>query len=465
MNCRNSHSPTFWSSVLIPLFFVTAADVFAQAPGTILWEFETAGEIRSSPAIAEDGSIYFGSRDGNLYAVTRSGKQKWTFLTAGFVDAAPAIGSDGTIYVGSADGKLYAVGADGKQRWQFEAGSPITEPVAIAPDGTVYVNAKAGTLYSLNSNGSKKWEFRTGGVQSGAFGTVVGGVFAPSIGPDGEILVYYYDGTDSFLYALNSDGTRRWRINAFIGASCVIDTDGTVYARAGQSLLVRSPNGSVKFYDPFPSVPTIPPGPGVSDMSIGERNTLIISRTGSPSLAAVFPDGTVRWGSARDGSSATTPAVASDGTIYVGDNLGFLRAVSGTGELLWRTDMRGQIVAPPTLGADGTIYVGSINKRLLAIKGTTGLAKSAWPMYRRDAKHSGAITRPPVQVTALDLHVYAGVAINGNVGSTYRIEVSEKVPDVWKPLATVTLDRTPFLFFDIESTNVLKRFYRAVAVP
>jgi len=39
--------------------------------GTLKWKFTTGviGQVNSSPAIAADGTIYFGSDDGNLYAV------------------------------------------------------------------------------------------------------------------------------------------------------------------------------------------------------------------------------------------------------------------------------------------------------------------------------------------------------------------------------------------------------------
>jgi len=37
--------------------------------GTEEWIFETQNDIRSSPAIASDGTIYVGSGDGRPYAV------------------------------------------------------------------------------------------------------------------------------------------------------------------------------------------------------------------------------------------------------------------------------------------------------------------------------------------------------------------------------------------------------------
>ena len=81
-------------------------------PGTLLWKFETAHCVFSSPAIGADGTIYVGSGygDNKLYAINgKSGVKLWEFKTGDWVHSSPAIGSDGTVYVGSYDNKLYAI--------------------------------------------------------------------------------------------------------------------------------------------------------------------------------------------------------------------------------------------------------------------------------------------------------------------------------------------------------------------
>jgi len=39
----------------------------------------SGNSILSSPAIGSDGTIYFGSLDGNLYAVDPAGALKWNY--------------------------------------------------------------------------------------------------------------------------------------------------------------------------------------------------------------------------------------------------------------------------------------------------------------------------------------------------------------------------------------------------
>ena len=87
----------------------------AKKPVTVLWEFETGGGVFSSPAIGSNGTVYVGSRDKKLYALSgKTGTKKWEFETGGEVWSSPAIGPDGTLYVGSYDNKLYAIKTDSK---------------------------------------------------------------------------------------------------------------------------------------------------------------------------------------------------------------------------------------------------------------------------------------------------------------------------------------------------------------
>ena len=76
------------------------------ASGSFKWSFTTGGSIYSSPAIALDGSIYFGSDDGKLYALHPDGSEDWNYTTGDMVRSSPAIGADGSIYFGSDDNKL-----------------------------------------------------------------------------------------------------------------------------------------------------------------------------------------------------------------------------------------------------------------------------------------------------------------------------------------------------------------------
>ncbi len=81
----------------------------------IKWAHQTNGPVRSSPAVTNE-TIYFGSGDGNLYAVdTQNGHERWRHKTAGAVHSSPAV-ANGVVYFTSRDNCLYAVEAHSGNR-------------------------------------------------------------------------------------------------------------------------------------------------------------------------------------------------------------------------------------------------------------------------------------------------------------------------------------------------------------
>ncbi len=165
------------------------------ATGQLKWKFETGGERRyagrhlhgllpagetmpdpwdyflSSPAVW-NGGVYFGSGDGNVYALdAASGILKWKFKTGDVVHSSPAI-SGGTLYIGSWDTYLYALDAtSGKELWRFKTGDDaeihnhvgIQASPAVA-DGTVYLGCRDSNVYAVDAKtGKQKWLYSTKG--------------------------------------------------------------------------------------------------------------------------------------------------------------------------------------------------------------------------------------------------------------------------------------------------------------
>ena len=78
------------------------------ATGAAKWTYTTGSYVHSSPTLGADGSVYVGSMDNNLYALTAAGKLLWSAPTGGSVYSSPAISADGvSIYVGAYDFSFY----------------------------------------------------------------------------------------------------------------------------------------------------------------------------------------------------------------------------------------------------------------------------------------------------------------------------------------------------------------------
>ena len=163
--------------------------------GATRWKFSTEGERRfeakglhgfqpknqtiadafdvflSSPVVAR-GTVYFGSGDGNVYALdATSGELKWKFRTGDVVHASPAY-AEGALYFGSWDSYFYALDADsGKEKWRFHGGEdPVihnqvgfqSSPAVVR--GVVYTGCRDSNLYAIDAaTGKEKWRFNNGG--------------------------------------------------------------------------------------------------------------------------------------------------------------------------------------------------------------------------------------------------------------------------------------------------------------
>jgi len=61
---------------------------------------------------------------------------------------------------------------------------------------------------------------------------------------------------------------------------------------------------------------------------------------------------------------------------------------------LWKFETRADVYSSPAIGSDGTVYVGSYDNKLYAIKtDSKGLAKSPWPMRGQNARHTGRVMK------------------------------------------------------------------------
>jgi len=124
--------------------------------GELKWKMKTGGEIYSSPAIDDEGTIYFTCYyDGHLYAVSPTGKIKWRVdLGNAYSVSSPAIADDGTIYVGTVN-FLYSISHDGAVKWKLDMMVPSSP--TIGTDGTVYLTAEYSNVAAVNPNGTMKW--------------------------------------------------------------------------------------------------------------------------------------------------------------------------------------------------------------------------------------------------------------------------------------------------------------------
>jgi outer membrane protein assembly factor BamB len=359
--------------------------IVIRPPDTMrIWRFQiAAGQVTSlysSPAIGPDGTIYVGSYDSALYAVNPNGTLKWRYLTQASVRSSPAIGADGTVYFGSDDNHLYALNPDdGTVKWSYLTSGNVQTAPAIAVDGTVYVGSYDNRLYALNPDGTLKWSFLAGGKVTSS----------PAIAADGII---YFGSDDHCFYALNPDGTQKWNLD-LTGhvnyASAAIGSDGTIYCgsdlnRLTENFYALNPDGTRRWsYTAGRNVRSSP--------AVAADGTIYIG-TDRSNVYALNPDGSLKWSYQTDGDIIySSPAIGSDGTVYVGSQDNFLYALNPDGTLKLRYETGGDVRSAPTIGPDGTIYFTSNDRYLYALKGTGTLADTPWPKFHHDIRNTGRV--------------------------------------------------------------------------
>lgn len=326
----------------------------------VQWRFQTEGTISSQPAVAADGTIYVGSHDHRLYAITPSGQLKWRVDLQDRIYSSPLVGPDGNVYVGSdadtffsytptgelrwrlpldpgsdadtgavlrADGKLlfaaghdvWCVGQDGTVAWRFRAQAKIYTTPALDDQGNAYVGSQDDHLYALAPDGRMLWSFVThNDVDS-----------SPALGEDGTI---YVGSDDHRVYALTREGTKKWEtdVGGYVRGSVAIGTNGNIV---------------VGTFGPRPRVVSLDPSDG--------------------HIVWSFP---VTIVDTAEVGVASSPLIDRDGRIYIGAHDDYLYSLSPDGQMRWALETHGDVDGSPVLAADGTLYFGSDDHTLYAVR-------------------------------------------------------------------------------------------------
>jgi len=129
------------------------------ATGEFIWKHATEGGIVSKPATYE-GTVIFGSEDSRLYVVSpRTGHIQWTYYTDGPIRSSPTI-SDRHVFIGSDDNHLHIVNANsGRRALKFNAGAPIRSTSLVYQDA-IYFGTESGDFFCIDFQGKMKWQTR-----------------------------------------------------------------------------------------------------------------------------------------------------------------------------------------------------------------------------------------------------------------------------------------------------------------
>ena len=298
----------FWNNKTIYKFDYTNGDIYGQ--------FVSSNFVTSTPAVLDANSMYFKTENtsGNMYGMSTSTfTPAWTSPNDAYAGS-PNIGPDGNIvgatwggtarkinaatgtaiwtrtglgnvYIDNGGGgtvpfsrddslvficggnKVHALNySDGTTAWQFDCLSQ-TGQAAVAPDGTIVVGTSGGYAYAINPDGTQRWKRFLGGQQT------------PPPAFDGTYA--YMAGFSGALYKLNlTNGRITWSYYTpyrMVGGP-IVGFDHTVYVftTAGHFYAVDRYGAEIWTVNLG--------GPGRGSFTLGEDGTLYVGRNGSNDL-------------------------------------------------------------------------------------------------------------------------------------------------------------------------------------
>ncbi len=322
------------------------------------WAFETAGRVNGQAVVSPDGTIYFGSHDHHLYALSPVGTERWKRDLGDAIYATPLVDADGNVYCGSDADVMASFTASGEQRFRLRVEGDADTGVVQAPDGTIHFVA-GRHLYAIDSEGNVKWRFE---AREKIFST-------PAIDEDGTV---YFGSQDDELYALAADGRMRWSYHTGgdNDASPVIGDDGKIYFgsddhrvyaldRDGDLVWSTDLEGYVR--GPL----ALGAGGVVLAVTYGPRPRLVNLDGGDGRLSWFFP---VTVTDSTEVGVHSGALVDRDGDIYFGAHDDYLYAITGTGEMRWIFEAHGDVDGPPILTPDGTLIFGADDGMLYALR-------------------------------------------------------------------------------------------------
>lgn len=329
-----------------------------------------AKDIYGSPSVGSNGNVYFivrdlkdGGKDRRLFvfAVKEDGNVNWAYPApdANVYSITPAVDASGNIYVAQRGKKLWKLSSSGAFTELASAGMPdVTAGLSLAKDGTIYGFGKGGFgLFAYDTSADAgKWVYNTdfGGASSAFVGALRSGTV--TVGADGTVYAVTDAATGGAIFALNPDGTEKWRYSTtseIPDGGVVLGADGTVYATGG-----------------------------------------VKAGANSAGLIALNADGTLKWHYATEESVQTSPLIDNRGYIHFVSADAVYYILKPDGTLFSSMSVGDSSISSPVMDANGNLFVavkkdGGVHMVCATSRAASYATDSAWPMRGQNPQRTG----------------------------------------------------------------------------
>ena len=314
-------------SRVFPLLFIVLVTSLllsaCGAPQAVAW-----------PGISSSQDTAFVAYSGQVFAVRSSdGTLLWKYpeqaVGAGMY-AAPAV-SDDMLVVGDYGNKLHAVNPKtGMGLWEFSEARAryIASPLILGQ--MVYAPCADGYLYALNNQGSLKWKFQADQA-----------LWSQPV-TDGKTI--YQGSLGHKVFAIDAEsGNLIW--SADLGGALVstpyLDDQGVLYAGTlgGEVLAIESTTGKIMWKAAVDS--------GVWSSPVLKDGTLFLSNADGMAYALSTADGSLVWKTDIGGPVTGSGALTSDGVVFSTEKGDVVMLGFDKGEKVWTYTSELQLYGSP----------------------------------------------------------------------------------------------------------------------
>ncbi|MDR2500948.1 MAG: PQQ-binding-like beta-propeller repeat protein [Treponema sp.] len=334
-----------------------------------------------NPPVVMGDTIYFGSEDGNFYALdVESGYMRWVFKSGAEINSIPYADSS-QVYFGSKDGKVYALDRkSGREIWNFRTGSEVNSQVERYGDTIIFVG-DTDAIYFLSPEGRERFQLENHGWINFTF-LLADDVMYFATGPGVHLIGPYDIKKREFLWYLPFNEiagswysfSAVWKDILYFSTASARDglsmdfhaynrhTGKRVWGQRRQGVLgPDGPDSSWERYDRLEEL--FYRGTGLLDFMAPTVWKDLVIYTGGDSMARAFDAGTgaLRWERVFAAPVSSAPTIAGDRVYFglLGDDHTPPKLVciaARDGKFLWQMDTEGALLSAPVIAGKRIIF-------------------------------------------------------------------------------------------------------------
>ena len=233
--------------------------------------------------------------------------------------------------------------------WEYNAGSQISSGIVVGSDGVIYFGDRYDGIFALNSDGTLKWKYSSIGARVDSGGAL-----------SNDESIVYFGGDNSEIYAIyTATGVAKWVYDAsptsYLYSGIVVDSADNVYFGLGDSRAMSVTYGGVLRWSHNKS--DILPDADENYAGMLIVGNYVYAATYDGLFKYALADGAEQWQHpSLVIAQGTGISVGIDGNIYYGRSGHFYAINQSTGVEEWNFTLANYACTANVVGSDGNIW-------------------------------------------------------------------------------------------------------------